>query len=74
MVRLETVMPDSKMGKNRRGGKSAQADDKAKSDKGKSREPEFKEGDTVIFNVRSTDEVDTTPAVAIADSLFKKQK
>ena len=62
MVRFE-AMPDQKKGK----GKSAK--------KGKGKEPSFQNDETLVFNVRQTDETQQSlPPITIADGVYRKEK
>ena len=36
--------------------------------------PEFKQGDSVVFYICTTEESEFSPKIAIADGIYKKQK
>ena len=48
----------------------------AKSSKKKEKpdKPEFKQGDSVVFYICTTEESEFSPKIAIADGIYKKQK
>ena len=65
-------MSDSRKGRG--SGKTLRQESKPRPEKVVNGDTEFKLGDSVIFNIRSTDNPEKVVAITVADGVFKKQK